>query len=126
MHMFQSPGTLPLDTAIRCEFSFPDVSGRAQASPMVAQPSTESEASMSVVHGTHKKFYTAPEPQGAGRGGEQDARGEAGVARVAAAGLADLGAVREAWARSEREHTDDKCTRQPPSSAVRCSDGQRS
>ncbi|OSX66520.1 hypothetical protein POSPLADRAFT_1131261, partial [Postia placenta MAD-698-R-SB12] len=41
----------------------PDASGRAQASPMVAQPSTESEASTSVVHGTHKKFYTVPEPQ---------------------------------------------------------------
>ncbi|OSX56041.1 hypothetical protein POSPLADRAFT_1108353, partial [Postia placenta MAD-698-R-SB12] len=42
---------------------FPDVSGRAQASPMVVLPSTESEASMSMVHNMHMKFYTAPEPQ---------------------------------------------------------------
>lgn len=62
-HTFESPGTSPLDTAARREFPFPDASGRAQASPMVAQPSTESEASTSVVHGMHEKFYTAPEPQ---------------------------------------------------------------
>ncbi|KAF9801117.1 hypothetical protein IEO21_10205 [Rhodonia placenta] len=30
---------------------------------MVALPSTESEASMSMVHDMHMKFYTAPEPQ---------------------------------------------------------------
>lgn len=62
MHTFQSsPGTSPLDTAARRKVPFLGVSGWAQASLMVVQPSTESEASTLVVHGMHKKFYTAPE-----------------------------------------------------------------
>ncbi|PCH33556.1 hypothetical protein WOLCODRAFT_129831 [Wolfiporia cocos MD-104 SS10] len=64
-HPLDSPMTSPLETSGTQdrEFPFPDVLGRAQASPMGAHPSTDS-ANSSAYHGDnagHEKFYTAQE-----------------------------------------------------------------
>ncbi|CCM00934.1 uncharacterized protein FIBRA_02981 [Fibroporia radiculosa] len=65
-HAFESPRTSPvieLSSAPKGEFPFPDVAGRGQARPLVAQASTDSTRS-SANHddeGGHEKFFTAAE-----------------------------------------------------------------